>query len=41
VDACDELSLLGDHFASRVEGLDAYLDTVEELFRKWKSERGK
>jgi hypothetical protein len=40
VDACDELSLLGDHFASRVEGLDAYLDTVEELFRKWKSERG-
>lgn len=38
--AYDELNLLGDHFASKLAGLDAYLDTVEALFEEWRTERG-
>ena len=38
--ACDELNLLGEHFDGKLAGLDAYLDTVEELFEGWRDERG-
>ncbi len=38
--ACDQLDLLGNHFADKLAGLDAYLDTVEELFEGWREERG-
>ncbi len=40
VEACDELELLGEHFGLKLEGLDVYLDRVEELFDGWKRERG-
>ncbi|MBN2503198.1 MAG: hypothetical protein JXB38_20640 [Anaerolineales bacterium] len=39
-DACDQINLLNDHFAQKVHGLDAYLDTVEEFFENWKQARG-
>ncbi|MDH3943168.1 MAG: hypothetical protein OEV06_03640 [Anaerolineae bacterium] len=38
--ACNELDLLGEHFETKLAGLDAYLDTVEELFERWEDERG-
>ena len=38
--ACDQLDLLGEHFEAKLAGLDAYLDTVEELFEDWRRERG-
>ena len=37
---CDQLDLLGEHFEAKLAGLDAYLDTVEELFEGWREERG-
>jgi len=33
--ACQYLGLLGGGFAERVEALDAYLDTVEEVLEDW------
>jgi hypothetical protein len=33
--AGEQLGLLGDAFAARIEGLDAYLDLVEELLEAW------
>ena len=38
--ACDQLDLLGEPFEAKLAGLDAYLDTVEELFEEWRRERG-
>lgn len=38
--AFDQLDLLGEHFEAKLAGLDAYLDTVEELFEGWRGERG-
>jgi hypothetical protein len=40
VDVCDQLNLLNDHFVQKVDALDAFLDTVEELFEDWKREHG-
>lgn len=36
----NELGLAGDGLTERLNGLDAYLDTLEELFDNWKKERG-
>ena len=40
VAAFDEIYFLGEHFQTRLAGLDAYLDTVEEMFEEWQAERG-
>jgi hypothetical protein len=40
VAACDQLDLLGGHFEQKLAGLDAYLDSVEDLFDRWRGERG-
>ncbi|MBW8011692.1 MAG: hypothetical protein FVQ83_10705 [Chloroflexi bacterium] len=39
-DAFDQLNLLGKHIEGKYAGLDAYLDTVEDIFDAWKEERG-
>lgn len=39
-EAFRQLGLVGEAFASRVEGLDAYLDRVEETLEGWGRERG-
>jgi len=38
--AGEQLGLLGDSFAGKIEGLDAYLDQVEELLDAWARENG-
>jgi predicted nucleotidyltransferase len=38
--AFNQLGLLGDGFAQRLEGLDAYLDTVEEVIDSWARANG-
>lgn len=38
--ACEQLGLTGEWFEERLEGFDAYLDRVEELFEQWREERG-
>lgn len=38
--AGEQLGLLGAAFSEKVEGLDAYLDLVEELLETWAHERG-
>ena len=39
--AGEQLGLLGDTFTEKVEGLDAYLDLVEEMLETWaRSKRG-
>jgi len=38
--AGEQLGLLGDAFAEKIEGLDAYLDVVEELLEVWARENG-
>lgn len=38
--AFDHLDMLGDHFQHKLAALDAYLDSVEELFEAWKQEHG-
>jgi hypothetical protein len=38
--AGEQLGILGNAFAEKVEGLDAYLDLVEELLETWAHERG-
>lgn len=38
--ACETLSLVGEPFEAKLAGLDAYLDTVEELFDGWREARG-
>jgi hypothetical protein len=38
--AGEQLGLLGDAFAEKIEGLDAYLDLVEELLEAWARENG-
>jgi len=38
--AGEQLGLLGDGFTERIEGLDAYLDQVEELLDTWARENG-
>jgi hypothetical protein len=38
--AGEQLGLLGDGFARKIEGLDAYLDQVEELLDTWARENG-
>ncbi len=40
LDAMSELGLAGPALEDRLAGLDAYLDTLEELFDSWKKERG-
>jgi hypothetical protein len=37
---CEHLGLTGDDFEERLAGLDAYLDRVEEIFEKWRQEKG-
>lgn len=37
---CEHLRLTGDGFEERLAGLDAYLDRVEEIFEKWRQEKG-
>lgn len=39
-EAFRQLELLGEAFSDRVEGLDAYLDRVEEVLESWGRERG-
>ncbi|TAK12673.1 MAG: hypothetical protein EPO32_07995 [Anaerolineae bacterium] len=39
-DALAPLGLVGDGLKEKLAGLDAYLDRVEELFDRWKRERG-
>jgi hypothetical protein len=39
-DALTPLGLAGPAFEDRLAGLDAYLDSIEELFEGWKKERG-
>ncbi|MEK6222075.1 MAG: hypothetical protein N2D54_07480 [Chloroflexota bacterium] len=36
VEACEQLTMVGEQFSQRIEGLDAYLDRVEEIFEAWK-----
>jgi len=38
--AGEQLGLLGDGFAEKIKGLDAYLDQVEELLDAWAREKG-
>jgi hypothetical protein len=38
--AGEQLGLLGDAFIEKIEGLDAYLDLVEELLETWARENG-
>jgi hypothetical protein len=38
--AGEQLGLLGDAFSEKIEGLDAYLDLVEELLEAWARENG-
>jgi hypothetical protein len=38
--AGEQLGLLGEAFFERIAGLDAYLDTVEELLETWARENG-
>ncbi len=38
--ACENLGLLGEGFAERVEALDAYLDLVEEILEEWARSNG-
>jgi hypothetical protein len=38
--AGEQLGLLGDAFAEKIEGLDAYLDGVEELLETWARDNG-
>jgi hypothetical protein len=38
--AGEQLGLLGDAFGDKIEGLDAYLDLVEELLEAWARENG-
>lgn len=38
--AGEALGLLGDAFKAKIEGLDAYLDLVEELLESWGRENG-
>ena len=38
--AVEQLNLAGAGFEDRLAGLDAYLDTVEELFDDWKAKHG-
>ena len=38
--AGEQLGLLGDAFAEKIEGLDAYLDLAEELLEAWAREKG-
>jgi hypothetical protein len=38
--AGEQLGLLGANFAEKIEGLDAYLDQVEELLEVWARENG-
>ncbi len=40
LDVCEERGLRGPGFEERLEGFDAYLDTIEEIFEDWKAERG-
>lgn len=37
---CANLNLTGDGFAERLDGLDAYLDRADEIFQKWRQEKG-
>ena len=39
-DFCQVLMLGSDHFHSRLDALDAYLDTVEETIEHWASQNG-
>jgi hypothetical protein len=38
--ACQYLGLQGSEFAERVDALDAYLDSVDEVIERWGQERG-
>ena len=38
--AGEQLGLLGEAYASRVEALDAYLDQIEEILEQWGRENG-
>jgi hypothetical protein len=38
--AGEQLGLLGDAFSEKIEGLDAFLDLVEELLEAWARENG-
>ena len=40
LNALSSLGLVGDGFAERIEALDAYLDTIEELLEDWGREHG-
>ncbi len=38
--AGEQLGLLGTAFAEKIEGLDSYLDTVEEILDNWARANG-
>lgn len=38
--AFSQLGLYGEQFEAKLDGLDAYLDTVEEVFENWQNQRG-
>ena len=39
-EAGEELGLLGEDFRSKIDGLDAFLDQIEELLESWARENG-
>lgn len=39
-EACDNLNILGEHYNGKLEALDAYLGTVEDILAAWRETKG-